>query len=130
MNRIKRFYFKQVAIAVIFGLLVIASVPAESMAYMVATPSAPASSRAEDMARVQRVLESKIISSKLSGYGLTTTEVKTRLDKLTDAELHQFSTQVDSLYPGGDLGIVIALLVIVILLLVIMKLSNKKIVIQ
>ncbi|TAN61710.1 hypothetical protein EPN18_06135 [bacterium] len=131
MNWIRRWGFKQVAVIVIFGLFIIGSVPSESLAYMVGNgASNPISSRAEDMARLQRVLESKIISNKLSEHGFTQAEVKTRLDKLSDTELHQFSSQVDTLYPGGDLGIIIALLVIVVLLFIIMKLSNKKLVLQ
>lgn len=132
MKRVKRWYFKQIAVAVIFGLLIIGSVPAQSLAYMVdsSVVTAPAS-RAADMDNIQRVLESKLVSQKLSQAGLSMTEIKSRLDRLSDSDLHQFAKQIDSVYPGGDaLGVIIAILVIVLLVLLILKIQNKKIVIQ
>ncbi|HLC18201.1 MAG TPA: PA2779 family protein [Thermodesulfobacteriota bacterium] len=132
MNWVKNFYFRQVALILALAVLLIGSVPAESMAYVVGSEAVAASqTRGEDMDRVQTVLESKIVSQKLSGMGLSTEEVTSRLDVLNDSEIHQFAAQIDSLYPGGDgLGVVIALLIVVILVIVILKLSDKKLIIQ
>ncbi|MDP2690597.1 MAG: PA2779 family protein [Deltaproteobacteria bacterium] len=135
MSFIKKMYFRQIALVVAFSMLIIGSIPAKSMAYVVgAEPFMKAVtgvSRAEDMAKLQRVLESKLVAGKLQSVGLTADEVETRVDKLSDSELHQFASQLDSLYPGGDgLGIVIALLIIVILVMVVLKLADRKIVIR
>jgi uncharacterized protein DUF6627 len=136
MNRVKKMYFRQIAAVLIFSLLVIGSVPAESMAYVVGSnqPEAPASTltRAADKENIQRVLESKIVSGKLKEMGLTMSEIKSRLDKLSDQELHQFASRMNSLAPGGDggLGIIIALLVIVVLVIVILKLTEHRIIVQ
>ncbi len=132
MNWIKRLYFKQIAVAVIFGLLIIGSVPTESMAYVVGSnyQEAPVS-RAADMEKVQRVLESKVVSEKLQKVGLSMTEIRARLDKLSDSELHQFASRVNSLYPGGDaLGVIIGLLIIAILVVLILKLTEHKIILK
>ncbi len=136
MNRVKKLYFRQIAAVLIFSLLVIGSVPAESMAYVVGSnqPEAGASTqaRAADMADVQRVLESKIVSGKLKEMGLTISEIKSRLDKLSDQELHQFASRMNSLAPGGDggLGVVVAVLIIVILVIVILQLTHHRVVVQ
>lgn len=132
MKRIKKLYFKQVAFIVALSILIIGSIPAKSMAYVVANEAVQSpSSRAADMDAVQRVLESKLVSGKLSQTGLTLSEIKPRLDRLTDSELHQFASQLNSLAPGGDgLGIIIALLIIVILVMVILKLADRKIIIK
>lgn len=132
MNWVKKMYFKQVALAVALSIFIIGSIPAKTMAYVVGAEGVESqSSRAADMDRVQRVLESRLVAEKLDQAGLTNTEIKTRLDKLSDSELHQFAGQLDSLYPGGDgLGIIIALLIIVILVIVILKLMDRKIVIK
>lgn len=73
--------------------------------------------RGADLQRVQTVLESKMIQQRLEELGLTPEEINTRLSQLSDAQLHQLATQLDSLMPGGDggLGIIIALLVIAVL---------------
>ena len=131
MNWIKSFYFRQIALVLAFAVLVIGSIPARSMAYVVGVDEAAPQSRVSDMERAQRVLESKLVSAKLAQMGISSEEVNTRLDKLSDSELHQFAKKVDSLYPGGDgLGIVIALLIIIILVMVILKLSDRKIIIK
>lgn len=132
MNLVKKMYFRQVALVLAFAILIIGSIPAKSMAYVVGAEGvADGSSRAADMATAQRVLESKLVSEKLNDAGLTDSEIKNRLERLSDSELHQFAGQLDSLYPGGDaLGLVIALLIIVILVMVILKLSDRKIVIK
>lgn len=131
MELIKRFYFKRIALVVALGVLIIGSVPAESMAYVMGGEASVTSSRSADMAKAQRVLESKLVSSKLQEMGLSTDEVTSRLDKLSDAELHKFATQLDNHYPGGDgLGFVIALLIIVLLVLLILKITDRKIIVK
>ncbi len=130
MNWIKGLYFKQIALVVALGIFMIGAVPVESMAYVVGSASAP-TERGADMDTAQRVLESELVSQKLIRVGLTSDEVKDRLAELSDAELHQFAKQVDSLYPGGSAsGVIIAVLVIAILILVILKLTDHKIIIK
>ncbi len=132
MNWVKKLYFRQIAALVILGLLIIGCVPSESMAYMVGSDNAADAplSRAADMDRIQRVLESKIVSGKLQTAGLSMTEIRSRLDKLSDSDLHQFSNQVNSLFAGGQLEIIIALLVIAILVILILKLTDHKIIVK
>ena len=102
MEFIKRFYFRQIAIAVVLGMLFIGAVPARSLAYMVGTEAVASPVRSQDMANVRRILESKLVAGKLIEAGLTPAEIQSRIDKLTDDELHQFSKQLDSVYPGAD----------------------------
>ena len=131
MRFIKRLYFKQVAVILVFTFFVIGSVPKSAMAFVAgADATVSTATRAADMASVQRVLESKLVASKLIKAGLTPDEVKSRLDKLSDKELHQFASQLNSLYPGGDFEVIIALLVIAILVIVMLKLLGHKIIIQ
>lgn len=132
MEWIKKICFKQIAVALAVSMFIIGSIPSKSLAYVAGSSAiADSAQRAVDMENAQRVLESKLVAGKLEQAGLSMTEIKSRLDKLSDADLHQFASQLNSLYPGGDgLGVVIALLVIVILALVILKLSNRKIILQ
>jgi hypothetical protein len=130
MNWIKGLYFKQIALVVALGIFMIGAVPVKSMAYVVESEIAPME-RAADMDTALRVLESELVSQKLIRVGLTPDEVRDRLAELSDAELHQFARQIDSLYPGGGAtGVIIALLVIAILVLVILKLTDHKIIIK
>jgi hypothetical protein len=80
------------------------------------------------MASIQRALEQKLVKERLKELGYTEDEIKARLDRLPDTELHALASQLDSLVPAGDgTGVVIALLVIVILVLVIVMLLGHRI---
>jgi hypothetical protein len=83
--------------------------------------------RGADLQRVQTVLESKMIQQRLEELGLTPEEINARLSQLSDAQLHQLATQLDSLMPGGDggLGIIIALLVIAVLVVLFVYLFKR-----
>lgn len=132
MKFVKSWYFKQIALVLAFAMLAIGAVPAKSMAYVVGSEAVVAEhSREADIARIQRVLESKLVSEKLSEAGLTQEEIDARIGQLSDEEVHSFASQLDSLYPGGDaIGAVIGLLIIVILVLVVLKLMDRKIIIR
>jgi hypothetical protein len=90
--------------------------------------SASSISRQEDMATIQRALEDKLVRGRLKDLGYTEDEIKARLDRLSDVEIHSLASQLDSLMPAGDgLGIVIALLLIAILVIVILMLTGKRV---
>ncbi|GMR04683.1 MAG: hypothetical protein BMS9Abin23_0585 [Thermodesulfobacteriota bacterium] len=132
MDWVKSFYFKRIAFLLVVSIFLISAVPAESMAYVVgAGPEAQVSSRALDMVKARRVLESKLVKAKLEKLGFSEKEVNTRLSNLSDYELHKFAGAVDALYPGGGaFGVIAALLVITILVFVLLKLTKKKIIIK
>jgi hypothetical protein len=86
------------------------------------------SDRAEDLARVQNLLEAKIVRERLDALGFSQEEIQAKLSQLTDQELHQLATQIDSLTAGGDAGgVIIAILVIIILIIVILQLTGHKV---
>ena len=121
---------KPLALYLAIACFVIAGIPKDSLAYLV--ESQPASySRVADMDKIQRVLESKMVSQRLQELGLSTDEINSKLAGLGDAEIHQFASRLDSLMPGGDMLIdIMALLVIAILVLVILHLLGYKVIIK
>ena len=121
---------KPLALYLAIACFVIAGIPRDSLAYLV--ESQPASySRVADMDKIQRVLESKMVSQRLQELGLSTDEINSKLAGLGDAEIHQFASRLDSLMPGGDMLIdIMALLVIAILVLVILHLLGYKVIIK
>ncbi len=87
--------------------------------------------RAVDLQTVQSALETKVVSQRLADYGLNQEEISARVNRLSDAQLHQLATQIDAMMPAGDagFGIVIALLVIAILAVILIYLLDHRIVI-
>lgn len=124
---VKKGWFRLIASYLAVFLFVAAAIPAKTYAY--AAESAEVySSRQEDMNKVQRALESEIVQDKLAELGLTKDEAAARLDKLSDAELHQFAMNADNLDSGGDgIGFIIGLLIIAILIVLLLQLTDHKI---
>ena len=81
--------------------------------------------RTADVNKIRNLLESKVVTEKLKQLGFNKEEIQTRLDQLTDQQLHQVALQVDQLKVGGDGGIVIGILVVVVLVLLIIYLAKR-----
>ena len=103
--------------------------PPEGRAMLAPAISASVSDpgRAEDLQSIQRVLENKLVQQRLEDLGLTPEEVNAKLSGLSDAQLHQMASQLDALMPGGELGLIIALLVIAILVVIFIYLLDHRI---
>jgi hypothetical protein len=100
-------------------------------------PSALSQAQAESVAqrdgelrKIQSLLETKLVSQRLSDLGFTAQEIQQRLAHLPDEQIHQLSQHLDSLQTGGDgLGIIIALLVIAILVVILLQITGHKIIV-
>lgn len=87
--------------------------------------------RAQDLEKIQAVLEQKIVKQRLQDLGFTEEEIKSRLSELSDQQIHNLAMQIDQLRVGkGDaLGVIIALLIIAILIVVLLQLMGHKVII-
>jgi hypothetical protein len=136
MSLTKSRFFRFTAQVVSVSVLMVASIPAESMAYIVGSGaySPGGESRAQrdaDTDKVQRAVDTEIVGKRLMELGLTAEEVNSRLEKLSDEELRSFASRVESLHPGGGgLGVLIGALLVVCLLIAILKVSDKTIVLK
>lgn len=85
------------------------------------------SPRDVDEIKVKRAIENKLVQERLESSGLTKTEVLEKMDKMTDAEVHQIASLSDNIPSGGNgaVGLVTGVLVIVILVLLILFLVKK-----
>jgi len=132
-NLIRVSIFSQLVIwALVITTFVMGVFPPDTQAMLAPAVSSSGDSlliatRSADLQRVQTVLESKMIQQRLEELGLTPEEINARLSQLSDAQLHQLATQLDSLMPGGDggLGIIIALLVIAVLVVLFVYLFKR-----
>ncbi|MGZ6210081.1 MAG: PA2779 family protein [Syntrophales bacterium] len=88
--------------------------------------------RSEEINKIQRALETRVVNEKMQAYGLQPEEIKAKLQGMSDEQIHMVSQASDRLLAGADggIGIIIGLLIIVVLVLVIMKLMNKSVTIK
>ncbi len=87
------------------------------------------SERAEKIESVRKALEHKVVAQRLADYGLTQEEVMARMNTLDDKQLHQLASLSDEV-GGGAVGFVIGALLIVLLVVVILKVMDKRVVVQ
>jgi hypothetical protein len=89
------------------------------------------SERQVDVRKLQRFLESEVVSKRLLALGFTADEVADRLGSLSDKDLNQFAQRIDQLRVAGDggLGIIVSLLVIAILVVLLLQLTGRRIII-
>lgn len=130
------FYARPLAAYLIVALIVMSSFAASAEAMFVpAAPGEEASvqphmpgDRAADLAKVQSVLESRIIQQKLMDYGLSPTEAMARVNRLSDQQLHELAARTDSVQAGGDaVGLFFGLVIVALLVVVLVYLLQGRI---
>jgi Family of unknown function (DUF6627) len=114
-----------VMLVVVMGL--VSLVPRVEASFVPSDQSASSISRQEDMATIQKALEQKLVKERLKDLGYTEEEIKARLDRLSDAEVHSLASQLDSLMPAGgwEAAVIIILLVAVLVVLILMWTGHK-----
>lgn len=77
--------------------------------------------RSMDVEKVRKFLETKMIRERLHAFGFSQEEIQTRLNLLTDDQIHQVALKLDELKVAGDGGeaVIIVLLIAAVVLLVI-----------
>jgi len=88
--------------------------------------------RAADLEKVRKVLEMKVVSERLGKFGFTQDEIKSKINILSDQQMHKVALQIDNLKVGSDdaLGIIIALLVIAIIVILILQLTHHRVIVK
>ena len=87
--------------------------------------------RTYDIAKIQTIIETKMIKERLEKLGFSNEEVRSRLDRLSNQQVHQLALQLDDIKVGGDgFGVIIALLVIAILVVLLIQLTGHRVIIK
>lgn len=84
--------------------------------------------RSADLGKIQKILETKMIRERLEKFGFSQAEIRTRLEQLSDQQIHQLALRLDELKVGGDGGVVIIILLAVALGFVLwLYFTNRKV---
>ena len=87
--------------------------------------------RSQDLQKVQRFLEMKMVAERLKALGFTPEEIQLKVISLSDPQIHQLALQLEEIKVGGDGGaVVIILLLIAILVVLIIYASGHKIILK
>jgi len=127
MNPItRRLSIQAVALALVLSVTAVTGLQKSAEAMLVpakAVQSEAKTQRTEDVATIQKALESKILRAKLQRLGLKEADIDSRLSKMSDQQVHQFASQIRSVQPAGDA--VVYVLVVVLLVLFIIYLVKR-----
>ncbi len=127
----KSYYSRTGVRGLIYTLIItttlVCSLKTESLAMLVPAEIPAGTSnpmRSSDLKTIQGALESKILRERLKQYGLSESEINSRLANMSDKEVHQFASKIHTVSPGGDFT-VIGILVFIVLILFIVYLAKR-----
>jgi hypothetical protein len=103
-------------------IIAIGTMPTDGWALVIPldTSALQTDQRANDLGQIQRHLEAKLVTERLTELGLSSKEVQVRLSALTDDQLHQFARNLDGLQVGGDPALTFILIFVGAVLLAIL----------
>jgi hypothetical protein len=128
----KWFFDSRICWTILGAYFFLALLPSDAGAFLVQSRLSSGQTieqRTQDIASIRTALEQKVVAQKLADYGLTADEVGAKLDSLNDEQLHQLASLSDDM-GGGVIGAVIGVLLVILLVIVILKISDRRIVVQ
>lgn len=126
-------WFLTMALLMAAWMGVLGSIRGEAVAGLIASHGDGGTvARAADLAKVQALLEQKVVLQKLVDYGVSPDDALARIRTMSDRDLHRLASLADRAAEGGDsgIGILIGVAILIILIIVIMKLLNKEIIVR
>lgn len=125
-------WFFVLAIVMAGWMGVLGSFRGVAEASVIASHGAAGDLRAAELAKVQTILEQKVVLQKLLDYGVSSEEAMAKIRSMSDSDLHRLATLADRVAAGADdgVGLLIGLALLVILVLVILMLMNKRVVVR
>lgn len=125
-------WFFVLAIVMAGWMGVLGSFRGVAEAGVIASHGGAADLRAAEIAKVQTVLEQKVVMQKLLDYGVSPDEAMAKIRSMSDGDLHRLAALTDRVAEGTDgaVGWLIGVAVLVILVLVILMLMDKRVVVR
>ena len=109
------------AIAIYLFMFSASPVIAGMIGSLASSPKMDAQIRGEEVNKIQRAMESRVVKEKMEAYGLRPEEVKDKLQGMSDDQIHMLSQASERLLAGADAGagFVVVLLIILLVVLII-----------
>jgi hypothetical protein len=122
-------FFKSISFYLVVATFIM-TLPAQGWAMFVPSVGSPPP-RETEMSKIQRTLESTMIKQRLADFGLTSDEVVSRINTLSDDQIHQFAGNLDSLQAGADgVDALIFILLVAILVVLILQASGHRVIVK
>ena len=110
--------------------MLLLTLPSQGWAMLMPSGQA-APARQTDMITIQKALESSVVKQRLMDYGFSSEEAMSRINKLTDMEIHQFAGNLDSIQAGADaVDALIFLVLVAIIVVVVLEATGHKVIVR
>lgn len=120
--------FKRVPIWLCLASLLL-TLPAQGWSMFIPDPRNPV--RQADLVTVRRALESRVVQQRLRDLGLPAAEALSRMNGLSDEQIHQFASRLDSVQAGADgVDTLIVVLLAAVIVMGVLELSGHSIIIR
>jgi hypothetical protein len=87
--------------------------------------------RTSDLDKIQKILETKMLKTRLEQLGFSQNEIQARLSRLNDQQIHQLALKLDKIKVGGNgFEILVVILLIAILVVLYLQYTGRQIVLQ
>jgi hypothetical protein len=84
-----------------------------------------------DLDKIRKFIEMKMVRERFNAFGFSPEEIQTRLNQLTDEQIHQLALKIDELKVAGDgFGTVIIVLFIIVVVGLIIYITGHRVVVQ
>lgn len=109
----------------IFSVFFLSLAPATNGAFVASDLSR---TKVEDLMKIRKILEEKLVSQRLLDLGFSTEQVHQRISALTEEQIHALAVRLEQLRAGGvGEGVLIGILVIVLVVLVVLPLAGIRV---
>ncbi len=121
--------FKSLAIYMVFAVFFM-TMPAQGWAMFISSGQ-PTSMRQADINGIQKTLETAMIKQRLADYGLSPENVMARINSLSDAQIHEFAGNMNSLQAGADgVDTLIFLLLVAVIVVLVLELTGHHVIVR
>ncbi len=80
---------------------------------------------------IQKTLETAMIKQRLADFGLSPEEAMTRLNSLSDDQIHQLAANMNSLQAGADgVDALIFLLLVAVIVVLVLELTGHHVIVR
>lgn len=124
----KTTFFKLLSMYLVLALALM-TLPAPGWAMFI--PGGEPETLQQDISGIQTSLESRVVQQRLADLGLSSEEAMARVNSLSDDQVHQFASQLDSLQAGADtVGTLLVVLLATLIVVGVLELTGHSVIVR
>ncbi len=126
---VKTSLFKSLAFYLVCAVFFM-TMPAQGWAMFIPSGQ-PDQARQADLNGIQKTLETAMIKQRLADYGLSPADAMARINGLSEAQIHEFAANMNSLQAGADgVDALVFLLLVAVIVVLVLELTGHRVIVR